>query len=118
MKKKIVFGTVFVVLFVLQGQAVFAQSGAMSFRLDISNGGVVMSGGQNITDRVQSIAVMIKNDLNMVTAIIFKDGSTHYYGWGNNDVDEYEHVVYNNVRRVSNTGEPLSSERFTGTSVL
>jgi len=119
MKKKIVLGVVFVVLFVLQGQAVFAQN--LSFQLDVQNGGTVMTndgtGRINITSRIQYIGVQVR-DSGMV--IVINDGSTQTYAFS--DIDEvdngYGETTWSNIRKLNpNTGGFLP-ERFTGRSKI
>jgi len=114
MKRKMVFVSVFFVLFVMQGQAVFAQR----FRMDI-NGGIVNENGQRITDRIQLIAGEVR-DSGMAIVIEFKDGSSKTYVFIEIDEvdDGYGNTTWSNIRMVNpNTGN-FYTERFTGASRL
>jgi hypothetical protein len=121
MKGKMVFGFIFVLLFFLQGQSVFAQN--LSFQLDVQNGGTVMAndgtGRINITDRVQLIRVQVR-DSGMVIQIIFKDGSTQTYAFS--DIDEiddgYGDTTWSNIRKVNPNTGGFFPERFTGKSKI
>ena len=73
MKKKMVFGFIFVVFFALQGQAVFAQSDQLNFRVHQAN--LFPSGKvEDITNRVQGAALGVASG-SLMFVLMFKDGS-------------------------------------------
>ncbi|MDR0456533.1 MAG: hypothetical protein LBH20_07630 [Treponema sp.] len=114
MKRKIVFGALFFTFFAFISQSVFAQN--ISFQL---NQFTVISGQEDVTNRIQSIGGQMRDD-GLAIIINYKDGSKQSFAFI--DIDEvddgYGYTTWSNIRIVNPNTSSFSSERFTGKSKI
>jgi len=114
MKKKMVLDVVFVVLFVLQGQAVFAQSNNFNPRIESI---VIDINGklENVTDRVIPVAgINIETGL-FTIMIMFKDGSDITYQFTDASLERDGSWALGNGTRInSSTGRNFPGNYWGG----
>ena len=104
MKKKMIFGAVVLALFVLQAQAVFAQSDTtLYFRVA---GGYLSTDGRNFTDFGGSGAFAAINvePGNMMIVLTFRDGSDLTYQFRSGSQRNGGGWVFENGRRLTSGG--------------